>query len=218
MRSVLVAKKNSSGRGDEAPHRLRPLLRFLFWSHDLGRPSQRQEGRRADEKDNALAGARVLDLDIEVESLSREMSTSRKQYQVVELGSPQRSRSREAVSRIDLDATTSQDARAHVASALLGIDEENFLVIENRATKWWWLVHPALPKLARFRSEGRSGRILVLGEMEVKENGKSPSGVSGLWGLAIRVRASRGGEARQEARYPNNFRHSSLKKLSKTGM
>jgi hypothetical protein len=28
----------------------------------------------------------------------------------------------------------------------------------------------------------------------------------------------RGGEARQEARYPNNFRHSSLKKLSKTGM
>jgi len=26
------------------------------------------------------------------------------------------------------------------------------------------------------------------------------------------------GEARQEARYPNNFRHSSLKKLSKTGM
>ena len=55
--------------------------------------------------------------------------------------------------------------------------------------------------------------------MEVKENGKAPSDVSGLWGLAIRVRASRGGgEARQEARYPNNFRHSSLKKLSKTGM
>ena len=214
----LVAKKNSSGRGDEAPHRRRPLLRFLFWSHDLGRPSQRQEGRRADEKDNALAGARVLDLDIEFESLSREMSTSRKQYQVVELGSPQRSRRLEAVSRIDLDAATSQDARAHVASALVGIDEENFLVIENRATKWWWLVHPTLPKLARFRSEGRSGRILVLGEMEVKKNGKAPSGVSGIWGLAIRVQASRGGEARQEARYPNNFRHSSLKKLSKTGI
>jgi hypothetical protein len=26
------------------------------------------------------------------------------------------------------------------------------------------------------------------------------------------------GEASQEARYPNNFRHSGLKKLSKTGM
>jgi hypothetical protein len=52
----------------------------------------------------------------------------------------------------------------------VGIDEENFLVIENRATKWWWLVHPTLPKLARSRSEGRSGRILVLEELEVKEN------------------------------------------------
>ncbi len=174
----LVAKKNSSSRSDEAPHRLRPLLRFPFCTHDLGRPSQRQESRRTDEKDHALAGARVLDLDIEVESLSREMSTSRKQYQVVELGSPQRSRRLEAVSRIDLDAATSQDARAHVASALVGIDEENFLVIENRATKWWWLVHPTLPKLARFLSEGRSGRILVLGEMEVKENGKMENGKS----------------------------------------
>src|SRR5260370_6136989 len=99
--TCLVAKKNSSGRGDEAPHRRRPLLRFLFWSHDLGRPSQRQEGRRSDEKDNALARARVLDLDIEIESLSREMSTSSKQYQVVELCSPQRTRRLEAVNRID---------------------------------------------------------------------------------------------------------------------
>src|SRR5260370_17539097 len=133
----LVAKKNPSGRGDEAPHRRRPLLRFLFWGHDLGRPSQRQEGRRADEKDNALARARVLDLDIEFESLSREMSPSSKQYQVVELGSPQRSRRLEAVSRIDLNAATSQHARAHIASALVGIDEENFLAIENRATRSW---------------------------------------------------------------------------------
>jgi hypothetical protein len=150
----LVAKKNSSGRGDEAPHRLHSLLRFLFCSHDLGRPVQRQEGRRADEKDNALAGAGVPDLDIEVESPFREMSTSRKQYQVVELGSPQRSRPLEAVSRVDFYAVTPQDARPHVASAPVGIDEENSLVIETRATKWWWLVHPTLPKLARFPSEG----------------------------------------------------------------
>ncbi len=73
----------------------------------------------------------MLDLDIEVESLSREMSASRNQYQVVELGSPQRSRRLEAVSRIDLYAVTPQDARPHVATALVGIDEENFLVIEN---------------------------------------------------------------------------------------
>src|SRR5260370_11924358 len=110
----LVAKKTPSGRGDEAPHRLRPLLRFLFCSHDLGRPSQRQEGRRADEKDNALTGARVLDLDIEVESLSREMSTSSKQYQVVDLGSPQRSSSLEPVRSTALHTPTSQDAPPHV--------------------------------------------------------------------------------------------------------
>ncbi len=116
----------------------------------------------------------MLDLDIDVESLSREMSTSRKQYQIVQLGSPQRSGRRDTVSRIDLYAVTSQDARAHVASALVGIDEESFLVIENRATKWRWLVHPTLPKLAGFRGEGWSGRIFVPGEMEVKENGKSP--------------------------------------------
>src|SRR5271157_4543563 len=202
----LVAKKNSSGRGDEAPHRLRPLLRFLFCSHDLDRPSQRQEGRRADEKDNALAGARVLDLDIEVENLSREMSTSSKQYQVVELGSPQRSRRLEAVSRIDLDAATSQDARAHVASALLGIDEENFLVIENRATKWWWLAHPTLPKLARFRNEGSLAGFSSWERWKSRkmEKARAASQRFGVlrFGFGLRAGAARGagGEARQEAR------------------
>jgi hypothetical protein len=45
------------------------------------------------------------------------------------LGLPQRSRRRlEAVSRIDLNAATAQE---HVASALVGVDEENFLAIEN---------------------------------------------------------------------------------------
>ena len=91
----------------------------------------------------------MLDLEIEIESLPRKMSTSVQQYQVVGMRSPQGSRRPEAVSRIDSNAATAQDASAHVASALMGVDEENFLVIENRATpKWWWLVHLALPKLA----------------------------------------------------------------------
>jgi hypothetical protein len=37
----------------------------------------------------------------------------------------------EAVTRVDLNAATAQDARAHVARALVGVDEENFLAIEN---------------------------------------------------------------------------------------
>ena len=94
----------------------------------------------------------MLDLEVEVESLTRDISTSIQQYQIVKLGSPQRSRRLEVVSRIDFNAATSQDTRAHVASVLVGVDEQNFLVIENRATpKWWWLVHPALPRLASRR-------------------------------------------------------------------
>jgi hypothetical protein len=84
---------------------LRPLLRFLLSSHHLGRPSQRQI-RRADEKDDAHARVRVLNLEVEIESLPRDISTSIQQYQVVELGSPQISRCLEAIGRIDLNAAT----------------------------------------------------------------------------------------------------------------
>ena len=34
-------KENSSSGVEQALDRLRPLLRFRFWSHELGRPSQR---------------------------------------------------------------------------------------------------------------------------------------------------------------------------------
>ncbi len=48
---------------------------------------------------------------------------------------------------------------------------------------------------------------------------KAPSASQGFGVLrfGFGLRAGQG-ETRQEARYPNNFRHSSLKKLSKTGM
>jgi hypothetical protein len=72
----------------------------------------------------------MLDLEVEVESL-RDRSMSIQQYQIVELGSPQKSCSLEAVGRIDLNAATSQDASAHVTGRLVGVDEENFLAIEN---------------------------------------------------------------------------------------
>jgi hypothetical protein len=72
----------------------------------------------------------MLDLEVEVESL-RDRSMSIQQYQIVELGSPQKSCSLKAVSRIDLNAATSQDASAHVTGRLVGVDEENFLAIEN---------------------------------------------------------------------------------------
>jgi hypothetical protein len=142
------------------------LLGFLFCSHDLGRPSQRQEGRRADEKDDVLVRTRVLDLAVEIESLPREMPTSIQQYQVVGMSSPLNPRSTKILGSLHLDAVTAQDAGTNVTSALVGIDEENFLVIENRAgTKWWWLVHTKLRKPERV-----CGR---LGGFSSREGGKS---------------------------------------------
>jgi len=119
--------------------------------------------------------ARALDLEVEIESLSREMSTSIKQYQIVGAGSPQRSRHLEAIGRINANAVTPEDTSARVAGRLVGIDEENSLVIENRAaTKWWWLVHPVLPKPKRVC--GKLGRILLPGGGEVKRGIGTVSG------------------------------------------
>jgi hypothetical protein len=70
------------------------------------------------------------------------MSASIQQYQVVGMGSPERSRSAKILGSLHLDAVTAQNIGANVASALVAVDEENFLVIENcAAAKWWWLVH-----------------------------------------------------------------------------
>jgi hypothetical protein len=174
--------KNSSSGVEQALDRLRPLLRFRFSSHELGRPSQRQVGRRSDEKGYAIPRARVVDIEVEIESLPREMSASIQQYQVVDMGSPQRSPRLEVVSRVDCNAVTLQHASAHLASAMVGVDEENFLVIENRAAKWWWLVHANLPKLERVPR--RLERILSPGGVQVKENGKAPI-QSGSLGLSM---------------------------------
>jgi len=84
----------------------------------------------------------VLDLEVEIASLAREMSMSIQQYQIVAPGSPQSPRHLEAIGRINANAATPQDVCAHVTSPLVGVDEEDFLVIETGAiTKRRWLVH-----------------------------------------------------------------------------
>lgn len=125
----------------------------------------------------------MLELKVEIASLSREMPTGIQQYQVVGTGSPQRPRRLEAVGRIDFDAPTPQDPGANVASAVVGVDEEKLPAIENRAaTKWWWLVHTALPKPERVC--GKLGRIVLPGGEEVNKKLKSPDPASGFRGLA----------------------------------
>jgi hypothetical protein len=57
--------------------------------------------------------------------------------------------------------------RGATVLGLAAIDEENFLVIENRAAKGWWLVHPAPPKTGARLSGRQRGRI------SPEESGKS---------------------------------------------
>ena len=114
----------------------------------------------------------MLDLKVEIASFTRKIPTSIQQYQIVEIGSPQSSRHLEAIGRINANAMTPEDISARVTGRLVGIDEEKLFVIENRAaTKWWWLVHPKLPKPKRIC--GKRGRIFLPGGREVKRNGKA---------------------------------------------
>jgi hypothetical protein len=72
----------------------------------------------------------------------------------------------------------------------VGIDEENFLVIESRAgTKWWWLVHT---NFGNRSAVWKLGRILLPAGGEVKRNGNAPMASNGSFGIgpqrAVRAR------------------------------
>jgi hypothetical protein len=114
----------------------------------------------------------VADLNVEIASVAREMSLSIQQYPMVGFGSRQGSRRLQAIGRIDANAVTTEDGSARVAGGLLGIDDENFLVIESRAgTKWWWLVHTKLRK-----------PVLTAGG-EVKRKGNAPMASNESFGI-----------------------------------
>jgi heme-degrading monooxygenase HmoA len=83
----------------------------------------------------------------------------------------------EAVSGIDQDAVTAQDASAQLARGLAGVDEENFLVFKKRAsTKRWWKIVPILKKQPGFVdeivlvSDADSNRILALSFWKARED------------------------------------------------
>ena|SRR2546430_16645563 len=123
----------------------------------------------------------MLDIEVEIESLPREISTGIQQYQIIELGSPQRSGRREVLCGIHGNAATAQDPSANITCALVGIDEENFLFVENQATaKWWWLVHTALPK--------PSASLGGLGGFSSREGGKSREMEKPRWARRQAVR------------------------------
>ena len=136
--------------GDKPLDRLGPLLEFLFrgHGHSSARPGEGQIAGRSNEERKALSRTRVPDVLIKSERLCGKVLAHVKQYQIVEMGSPQASCRLEAFSGIDQDAVTAQDASSQLARGLAGVDEENLLVFKKRAsTKRWWPVHMALPGL-----------------------------------------------------------------------
>ncbi len=157
-----------SGSGQEALHCLFPLPRLLFCVHGLGRPGKGQVDRRADEEGDTLVKTRFLDLLEEFKCLSGKMSTHVEQYQVVDIGLPEKSCRLQAIGGMNLDVVTPQNDRSHVERRLVSVDEENFLTGKNRAaTKWWRMIHTTLPKLER-ALEKRFARILLLERAGVK--------------------------------------------------
>src|SRR5439155_16890933 len=139
-----AAQTKASGSGQAALHCLRPLLWYLCSGGDIVSPGEGQVGWRPNEKDEAFSRTASLDLLIEFERLSGKMSAHVEQYELVQIGLPQKSRRVEAVGSMDLDATTRQDTSSHVAGRLVTVNEENFLAINIR-TIWRLRNHSAPP-------------------------------------------------------------------------
>ena len=138
-----------SSSGEEASDGFSPLSTRVFTDGDFTGPRKRKIGWGPNEKNNLLPGTGLLNLLVEFERLSRGVSPNVEHDEVIEIGLPRKSRCGELVGGMHFDSMTPQDRSTRVAGSLAAIDEENSLVIENRAAKRWWLVHPALPKLER---------------------------------------------------------------------
>ena len=144
-----------SGSGRKSGDGLLPLLGLPFGVHELVRPGTGEVNWRPDQECETLPGAGFPNLLVEFEGISGEMSAHIEQYHVIHLGLPQKSRCLEALRLMYLDAVTAQDGRTHLARTLITVDEENRLALKNwRATKWWWAIHTALPKVERPLWEG----------------------------------------------------------------
>src|ERR1700704_2808715 len=114
--------------------------------------AQQAKDRLGGRRERQLA-AGLLDLLVEFEGLPRRVSPNVEHYEVIYLGLPKRSRCGDPFGSMHCDSMTPQDRSAYLARGLAAIDEENFLVIENRAAKGW-AIHRTLPKRARPLQEG----------------------------------------------------------------
>ena len=96
-----------------------------------------------------LKGTPLHYLTVEFQRFRRGISANVEHEEIVDMGSPQKSRYGELFSFMHLDRVSSQDGGAYLARGLAGVDEENFLARKSRTTtKWWWVIHRTPPKRA----------------------------------------------------------------------
>jgi len=114
-------------------------------------PGTRQVLWRAEKEDEVLKGTPLHYLTVEFQRFRRGISANVEHEEIVDMGSPQKSRCGDLFSFMHLNCVSSQDGGAHLASCLAAVDEENFLVGKSReATQWRWAIHTTLPKRALF--------------------------------------------------------------------
>jgi len=104
-------------------------------------PGTRQVLWRAEKEDEVLMGTPVHYLPVEFERFRRGVSANVEHEEIVDMGSPQKSRCGDLFSFMHLNCVSSQDGGAHLASCLAAVDEENFLVGKSRAATKWWAIH-----------------------------------------------------------------------------
>ena len=140
-------------------------------------PGTRQVLWRAEKEDEVLMGTPVHYLPVEFERFRRGVSANVEHEEIVDMGSPQKSRCGDLFSFMHLNCVSSQDGGAHLASCLAAVDEENFLVGKSRAaTQWRWAIHTTLPKRARPLWEGDLAKVCAEKERESTEISESPVG------------------------------------------
>ena len=134
--------EEASGSGQESPDGGPPLTLRGINLADFAGPSTREVDRRPDQEREVFLGTCGPNLLVEFERFSGQVSAHVEQYQVKNIGLPQKACGPEARGILDLDAVTPQDGSARLARRFIGVDEENGLARKNRlATKWRWSIH-----------------------------------------------------------------------------
>jgi hypothetical protein len=168
----LQREKKASSRYQKPFDRLVPLSARDIIVGQLTRPCNRYVSWRPEEENEALTGTRVPDLLVELSRFFRGIAPNGEHEEIVETGSPKKSRGRDLFSFMHLDCVTSQDGSARLARSLAAVDEENFFVGKSRAATKWWAIHMTLPKRRVLFRAGDSDKVCAERVRESTENMK----------------------------------------------